>query len=176
MKELAFYFFQCVNDRIQAQASLIEMYVVENQHKNQLELLIRDNGKKYDKELIQFESEEIQNKYPALKYLYQTSENLKGYFSMFSHNQTGNLIEIHFPLKNKERLRLGEIDTFLSMLFIAYPQINFIYSQISQKGEFLFDSASFRNTLGDVDFENAEVLGSLKNIIASESAAVTDFA
>ncbi len=176
MKELAFYFFQCVNDRIQAKATQIEMYVVENMQENQLDLLIRDNGEKFEKNLMKFDSTDTLMKYPALKFLEQNAKDLKGVFSMLSHNQSGNLIEIHYPLKNENRLRLGSIDVFLSLLFVTHPKIHFIYSQISPKGEFLFDSENFRNMLDDVDFEDVETLGFLKNIIASESDAVTAFA
>ncbi len=176
MKELAFYFFQCVNDRIQAKADVIEMYIVENSKDDKLDLMIRDNGQKFEVGLMKAENSVTIKKYPALYFLQQNSKESGGDFQMLSHNQTGNLIEIHYPLKSKKRLRLGNISTFLSMLFVTYPKIHFIYSQISKKGEFLFDSEQFTKALNEMDFEEQEFLSNLKELLDSQSASIQVFA
>ena len=95
---------------------------------------------------------------------------------MLSHNQTGNLIEVHYPLKSKTRLRFGSVAVFLSMLFVTYPEIHFVYSQISKKGELLFDSKQFKKALSDVNFEDSEFLSDFKTLIEAESAAIQDLA
>ncbi|MCD6091364.1 MAG: hypothetical protein J7J72_07670 [Bacteroidales bacterium] len=176
MKELAFYFFQCVNDRIQAKANTIEMYIVENNQEDKLELMIRDNGEKFDIGLMKADNSVAMKKYPALNFLQKDSKENKGDFKILSHNQTGNLIEISYPLKNKQRTRLGSISNFLSILFVAYPQIHFIYSQISKKGEFLFDSEQFTKALNEMDFEEQEFLSNLKELLDSQSASIQVFA
>jgi len=176
MKDLAFYFFQCVNDRIQAKADIIEMYIVENDKDDKLELLIRDNGQKFDIELMKVENLRIMKNSPALYFLQQNSKENKGSFRMLSHNQTGNLIEVHYPLKSKTRLRFGSVAVFLSMLFVTYPEIHFVYSQISKKGELLFDSKQFKKALSDVNFEDSEFLSDFKTLIEAESAAIQDLA
>jgi hypothetical protein len=176
MKELAFYFFQCVNDRIQAKADTIEMFIVENYKEDKLELMIRDNGEKFDVGFMKADHSVAMKSYPALNFLQKDSKENEGDFQMLSHNQTGNLIEISYPLKNKQRKRLGSIADFLSMLFVTYPQIHFIYSQISQKGEFLFDSEQFKTALGKMDLNDQEFLTNLRELIDTESSVIQDFA
>lgn len=176
MKELAFYFFQCVNDRIQAKADMIEMYIVENYNEDKLELMIRDNGLKFDVGLMKVDNSVAMKSNPALYFLQQNSKENGGNFQMLSHNQTGNLIEFSYPLKSKKRLRFGNVSALLSMLFVTHPQIHFIYSQISQKGEFLFDSEKFKQALVKIDLEDQEFLSNLKELIEAESASVQDFA
>ena len=176
MKDLAFYFFQCVNDRIQAKADVIEMYIVENLEEDKLELMIRDNGEKFDVGLMKADNSVAMKKHPALNFLQKDSEETNGDFKILSHNQTGNLIEISYPLKNKQRTRFGSISNFLSMLFVTYPQIHFIYSQISQKGEFLFDSEQFKIALLKVDFNDQEFLSNLRELIDTESTGIQVFA
>lgn len=176
MKELAFYFFQCVNDRILAKADNIEMYIVENYLEDKLELMIRDNGEKFDVGLIKADNSLAMKKYPALNFLQNDSQENEGSFQLLSHNKTGNLIDVSYPLQNKQRKRLGSIAEYLSMLFVTSPQIHFIYSQISQKGEFLFDSEQFKTSLGEFDFNDKEFLGNLKALISDESTAIQDFA
>ena len=152
------------------------MYVVENSEEDKLELMIRDNGQKFDVGLMKIDNSIAMNNYPALYFLQHNSKENGGDFQMLSHNQTGNLIEFNYPLKNKNRLRFGSVSTFLSILFVTHPKIHFIYSQISQKGEFLFDSEPFKKALGEMDFENQEFLTNLKALIETESAAVQAFA
>lgn len=176
MKELAFYFFQCVNDRIQAKADAIEMYIVENFQEDKLELMIRDNGEKFDVGLMKADNSLAMKAYPALYFLQQNSKEIGGGFQMLSHNQTGNLIEMSYPLKNKERLPLGSVSVFLSMLFITHPKIHLIYSQISQKGEFLFDSKQFKSALGEANHQDQDFLSNLKELIESESAVIQHYA
>ena len=176
MKELAFYFFQCVNDRIQAKADAIEMYIVENYQEDKLELMIRDNGEKFDVALMKADNSFAMKTYPALYFLQQNSKESGGGFQMLSHNQTGNLIEINYPLKSGKRLRLGNISNFLSMLFVTYPKIHLIFSQISQKGEFLFDSEQFKKAMGEVDFEGQEFLSNLKELMDCQSAPIQGLA
>lgn len=176
MKDLAFYFFQCVNDRIQAKADVIEMYIVENSKEDKLELIIRDNGEKFDVGLMKTDNSVAMKKYPALYFLQQNSKENGGGFQMLSHNQTGNLIEVSFPLKNKARLPLGSVAVFLSMLLVTHPQIHFIYSQISLKGEFLFDSKKFQNALGELDLQDHGFLTNLKELIEVESAVIQHYA
>jgi len=176
VKELAFYFFQCVNDRIQAKADTIEMYIVENFEKDKLELMIRDNGEKFDVGLMKADNSVALKPYPALNFFQNDCKKYGGDLKKLSHNQTGNLIDISYPLKNKHRTRLGSISNFFSMLFVSYPQIHFIYSQISHKGEFLFDSKLFKTALGKMDINDQEFLSNLRELVDAESAAVQDIA
>lgn len=176
VKDLAFYFFQCVNDRIQAKADVIEMYIVENSKEDKLELIIRDNGEKFDVGLMKTDNSVAMKKYPALYFLQQNCKENGGGFQMLSHNQTGNLIEVTYSLKNKERLPLGSVSVFLGMLFVTHPKIHLIYSQISQKGEFLFDSEQFKKAMGEIDFEGQEFLSNLTELIESKSTSIQGLA
>lgn len=176
MKELAFYFFQCVNDRILAKADRIEMYIMENIKEDMLELIIRDNGEKFDVRLMNSDNSFAKKSFPSLYFLQQNSRENEGKFKLLSHAQTGNLIEIVYPLKSNKRLSFGKASAYFSMLFISHPQIHFIFSQISRKGEFVFDSMQFLDTMGKIDMEDKEFLSNLKELIEMESAAIQEFA
>ncbi len=176
MKELSFYFFQCVNHRILAKSTRIEMYIVEDKPVNKLELIIKDNGLKFDKLLMNNDDTYLKKTEPALYFLKSNCKQIGGDFNMLSHNLSGNMISFTYPLKNKSRLPFGNGAAFLSTLFVSNPQIHFIYSQISQNGEFVFDSLQFINSFGAVDFEDKEFLFNLKQLIEVESTAIQEFA
>ncbi|MDA3906389.1 MAG: hypothetical protein PF484_09965, partial [Bacteroidales bacterium] len=154
----------------------IEMYIVENSKEDKLELMIRDNGQKFDVRLMKSDNSFAKKSFPSLHFLLQHSKENGGDFQMLSHNLTGNLIEISYPLKSRKRLRLGNSSAFLSMLFLSHPQIHFIYSQISQKGEFLFDSKMFKSLMGKIEADDKEYLANLKELIEIECASIQDFA
>lgn len=79
MKDLSFYFFQCVSYRINAQARHIEIYIVENDTDNRLELILKDDGIKFQTELDKT-SEKV-NQISALKYLKKTVFNTEEIFN-----------------------------------------------------------------------------------------------
>lgn len=176
MQELGFYFFQCVNDRILAKAGVIEMYIVEDTEENKLELIIRDNGQKFDVRLMKSDNSYAKKSFPSLYFLQENSKENKGNFQMLSHNQSGNFIEVTYPLKKSKRPHFGKVAGFLSQLFINHPKIHFIYSQISGKGELLFDSKQFKKALDKNDFADPKFLANLEELLGAESASIQDFA
>lgn len=176
MKELAFYYFQCVNDRIQASADKIEMYIVENESEDKLELIIRDNGEKFDVGFMQEDNRAFLKDYPAFHFFQYDSRHFGGDMQMLSHSLSGNTIAISYPLKSDKRPLLGDVAAFLSMLFITHPKIHFIYSQISPKGEFLFNSELFITAMGKIDYNDRKFLVNLKSLMATESAAIRAYA
>ena len=61
-------------------------------------------------------------------------------------------------------------------MFVSYPNIHFLYSQLSKRGEFLFDSLAFRNSFSAKEMEDQIFLSNLTEIIESESTAIRVFA
>lgn len=175
MKELSFYFFQCVNLRILANSTEIELYIVEDYDANTLELIIKDNGVKYDIRLLKDDAF-LKKSLPALHFLKTNNKENGGNFEMLSHNLTGNLISLRYPLQKSARLAFGKVASLLTMLFVTHPQIQFIFSQMSRKGEFVFDSLQFLDNIGKIDMEDKDFLFHLKDLIEMESAAIQEFA
>lgn len=171
-KELAFPFFQCINDRILAKASVVEIYIVEDPKEDKLELIIRDNGQKFDANSMNLNHSESADLFPALHYLQKSAMGMGGDFKIISNPQSGNLIEIAYPLRNPRRPALGNVAAFLSKLFMDEPQIHFIFSQISEKGEFVFDSVQFKQALGDLEYTNKAFKSNLSELLSSEIDAI----
>ena len=101
MKELSFYFFQCVNERIHASANEIEMYVVENTKENRLELIIRDNGEKFDVGFMKEDNNDFIKAFPAFQFFQKDTTKFGGDMKMLSHNLSGNTIEISYPCESR---------------------------------------------------------------------------
>lgn len=175
MKELSFYFFQCVNLRILANSTEIELYVVEHYDANTLELIIKDNGLKFDIRLLE-DDVFLKKSWPALHFLKMDCNKNGGDFKMLWHNLSGNLISLHYPLLNCPRISFGNGGSLLSMLFVTHPYIHFVFSQISQKGEFIFDSEQFKSRIGEINFESDEFLSNLKALLLNETTAIRAFA
>jgi len=176
MKELGFYFFQFINERISAKASEIEIYIVEDIAKDRLELIVKDNGQRFDSASMEKNSQSGLLAHPSLKFLMQNSRQYGGDNHMLSHKQTGNMIEIDYPLKDIYRPRLGDITPYLSMLIFSHPKIHFIYSQMSHLGEFIFDSDTFKSAIFDLDNESAEFLSSFKDLLQDKISDIQDLA
>lgn len=168
MNDLAFHLFRYVNERIHEGAHRLEIYVVENGAEGKLELMVKDNGTK-------FSAEKQTKDQPAysrsLLFFEKNTKQYKGNFQILSHKQTGNLVQLSYPLANCPPL--GDVSSYLSMLFVTQPNHQFIFSYIGLQSEFTFDSQMLRNQFTEEDIEGAEFLQNLNQLIKDETAAVS---
>jgi len=137
MNDLAFHLFRYVNERIQEGALRLEMYVVENGAEGKLELIVKDDGTKFSAKK-QTEVQLVSSH--SLLFFEKNTKQYKGNFQILSHKQTGNLVQLSYPLSNCPPL--GDISSYLSMLFVTQPKHQVIFSFIGMQGEFTFETAA----------------------------------
>jgi anti-sigma regulatory factor (Ser/Thr protein kinase) len=168
LRELALHLLDIAENSISADAKNIRLLVKEDLQKDQLLLVVEDDGKGIEPEMLKsitdpFTTSRTTRKVglgiPLLK---AAAEACDGYFNINSAIGKGTHIETLFKRSHIDRMPLGNLaETFLA-LSVCSPEINwtFLY-QVGEK-EFKFDHQFIRNELQGIPFSDPSVLAYIR--------------
>ena len=138
--------------------------MVENTLEDKLILLVEDNGKGMDAELLAqvtdpFVTSRTTRKVglgiPLLK---EAAEACNGSLQIWSEPGKGTRMEIVFQRSHIDRMPLGNLaDTYRSLV-VSTPGIDWVLGYQLDDYEFYYDQKRVRETLGDVPFSDPLVL------------------
>ena len=133
MKDLSLHILDIVENSIRAEASVIEISVVEDADKDTLTLNIKDNGKGMEPEtqrraLDPFFTTKPDRRFGmGLALLAQATREAEGEFEMSSTPGAGTRIRASFRCAHPDRKPLGDIAATLQALVVGNPGVDFIY-------------------------------------------------
>lgn len=162
MREISLHIADIIQNSVTAGASLVKLSIEENPSINRLKVVIEDNGKGMDKELLAIVSDPFVTSRTTRKVglgisLFKSlCERCGGSLTIESELGKGTLVIAEMELNNIDRSPLGRIeDTVLSVFLIKDMDILFKFS----KGDnsFLFDSKEIKEITGG-DTETPEIL------------------
>lgn len=168
MKDLGLYVFNYLKERIIMQTDYFEVYVVEND--KQIELIIKDTGK-----MSQPDGLKSKSQLKAIHKLENIAKLYNGDFKIVSYKPSGNLLQCFFPKSDMVQQFIFVGSKFLISILTEYPKVQIIYSQLSKKGEFLFDSKTFKAQFSEEEKASPAFLKNLKKLIDQETAAIRRF-
>lgn len=169
MRELSLHIMDIFQNSIAADANFIEITVEENTAEDFLRIVIKDNGKGMDKEMLSqikdpFMTTRTSRKVGLGISLFEAAcTRCDGYFNIESSIGIGTTITAFMKLNHIDRAPLGKIqDTIISLLL--YPNINFIYNHIYNGKEFILDTSEIRKIAGE-DLSSQEIIYWIKDYI-----------
>jgi len=172
MIELALHILDIAENSSRAQASLIEITLIEDMEKDTLSLEIRDNGSGMDEETMNramdpfYTTKKVRRVGLGLPMLKHATQSAGGEFSLESEVGAGTKIYASFQHSNIDRQPIGDIPGTLTALIIGNPDIDILYTHRKNGREYILDTREIRSTLGDIPLNHREVLHVIKeNII-----------
>lgn len=173
MKELALHILDIAQNSITANATLIEIEIIEDTSKNRLTITIKDNGCGMSEEFLKkvadpFVTTRTTRKVglgiPLLK---AAAEGCNGSFFINSQLGIGTTLTVSFERNNIDRAPIGDMAATMVTLINAKNDIDFIYRHIIDEREFLLDTRKIREVLGErVPLGELTVLEWIKGYIA----------
>lgn len=171
MKELSLHILDIVQNSIAAQASLVEIIILEYTDKNALSIEIIDNGKGMDKETIQKVSDPFWTSRTTRKVglgipLFKAAaEQCNGMFLISSEIDKGTKVLAEFERDHIDRAPLGDIAETISLLIMTNEHIDFIYTYCFNEQVYELDTREIKKVLGDMPISNLEVIDWIKENI-----------
>lgn len=169
MREISLHIMDIIQNSIAAKANLIEITVDENIVENYLKIVIRDNGKGMDKEMLShikdpFVTTRTSRKVGLGISLFEAAcIRCDGSLSIDSNPGTGTILTAVMKYSHIDRAPLGKLqDTIISLLL--YPEINFVYRHLLNCNEFIFDTREIRKIVGD-DLSSQEIIFWIRDYI-----------
>jgi hypothetical protein len=162
MRELSLHIMDIIQNSIAANANFIEIIVDENAAGDYLRIVIKDNGRGIDKEMLSqikdpFITTRTSRKVGLGISLFEAAcIRCEGYLNIESSVGIGTTLTAFMKYSHIDRAPMGMLqDTILSLLL--YPDINFLYRHIFDEKEFVFDTREIRKIVGE-SLEDQEII------------------
>jgi hypothetical protein len=164
LREISLHILDIAENSVAAQAKNILISVDEDTLSDRLRISIQDDGKGMDEDMLArvtdpFTTTRTTRKVglgiPLLK---EAAEACNGFLKIFSQPGRGTTITVEFELNHIDRMPLGNLnDTFFS-LFIAFPQIHWVFKYYRDGDGFYFDDVDMKKELNGVSLTEPPVL------------------
>ena len=163
MREISLHILDIVHNSIAAGADLIEVLITEDTKDNIFSVVIRDNGKGMDKELLEsvidpFTTSRSTRKVGLGIPLFKlAAENTGGSFLIKSEVGKGTEVTANFVHNSIDRQPLGDIAETMLGLFSSYEYIDFVYKHKLDENEFSVSTEEIKAVLDGVSFSEPSI-------------------
>jgi hypothetical protein len=171
MKDLSMHVMDIIQNSIVANATVIQIDIVEDKVDDSLVISIKDNGKGMDAEMVKNVTDpyctsrttrKVGLGIPLLK---QSAELTGGSLTIQSEIGKGTSLNAYFVNSSIDRQPLGDIAGTIVLTVSANPAIDFIYTHTINKRSYCFDTREVKAVLGDVPVSNLEIIKYLREMI-----------
>lgn len=163
MREISLHILDIVQNSIAAGASLVTVTITESTAENLFKVVIGDNGRGMDKELVErvidpFTTSRSTRKVGLGIPLFKlAAENTGGSFRISSEVGVGTTVYADFVLDSIDRQPLGDISGTMLGLFTSYESIDFLYRHEAGGKVFEADTRELKKVLDGISFKEPAI-------------------
>lgn len=177
MRELALHLLDIAENGVTAGASTIIITVEEDLLNDRLKLMVQDDGKGMDEQLLAHVTDPFVTSRTTRKVglgiplLKAAAEACQGHLHLTSVLGQGTRLEVEFQRSHVDRMPLGDLAGTWLVLLVSFPKIHwlFIYRARTQANaavtEFSFDDAPIRQELGEVPLTEPAILAFIRKLL-----------
>lgn len=174
MRDISLHILDIVENSIRAEADLIEILIDEKKVEDSLRIEIVDNGNGMSEIDVKnvldpfFTTKDIKKIGLGIPLLKANAEKSEGNFTIESIIQKGTKVKAMFKLSNIDRPPLGDINGTIITLILSNPELNFIYTFKTVKGEYILDTREIKLIINGLSIAETEVITYLKREMSEE--------
>ena len=164
MKELSLHILDIVQNSITAGALNIKIELVDSDSRDLIFIAIKDDGAGMSEDFLSkvidpfTTSRTTRNVGLGIPLLKSAAVMAGGDLEISSKQGEGTDVSVSFRKSNIDCPPLGDIDSTVVTLVQGSPELDFLVSYKTDKGEFTMDTTVFKNELGDIPLDEPEVL------------------
>jgi hypothetical protein len=186
MREIALHLLDIAENSVTANAKNITLIVCEDLQGDRLTASVIDDGKGMSAEMVAsvvdpfITSRTTRKVGLGIPFFKAAAEACDGNFAIRSELGKGTRLDVEFQHSHIDRMPLGDLSSTMLTLFVAYPQIHWLfeYAMVLSNGKpeekFVFDTQPIMAELGDVSLTEPAVLAFLREYIESGVSHVRD--
>jgi anti-sigma regulatory factor (Ser/Thr protein kinase) len=179
MKELALHILDLVKNSVNAEATAVQISIIENTETNKLKIKIADNGNGMLPEMISKVEDPFfttGNKKTGLgiPLMKQQAEATEGKFEIISIPGKGTTVKALFTHNHIDRQPMGDIAATITSLIRSYPEIEFIYKHSYNKKQFVLDTCEMKVELNGIPINKKEIIDFIKDMIDENLREITN--
>ena len=160
-----------IQNSVRAEASLVELKIKESLKDDLFSISIKDNGFGMSEEVLAkaidpfFTTRTTRKVGLGLSLLKQNAEQTGGRMEMVSKEGEGTKLDAVFSHQHLDRPSLGDIAGTMVLLVGANPEMDFKYTHITDKGEYIFDTTEVKEVLDGMPVSDPNIMQYLKEMI-----------
>lgn len=165
MRELSLNVLDVAQNSISAEASLIEIDVLESRKDASLIISIKDNGKGMTEEQIKkiedpfYTTRTTRKVGLGVPFFKMAAEMTGGSFNIDSQLGAGTLVTASFSVSHVDFTPIGDMEETIILLIRMNPNLDFVYKRAVDDNEFVLDTREIREILGeDVPLDSNDVI------------------
>ena len=171
MKEIALHLLDIAENSASAGASVVDIQVFEDIDNDRLRLVMQDNGKGMDADLLArvtdpFVTSRTTRKVglgiPLLK---AAAEACNGYLRIDSRVGQGTRLEVDFQRNHIDRMPLGDLAGTMLTLIVGFPDIRWRLDYCVADRAYTFDSGPIKDELGDIPLTTPSILAFVRGML-----------
>lgn len=173
MEDISLHILDIVQNSIDAGAKDICITIIQNREEQFLELIIQDNGKGINRELIDkiidpfYTTRKTRKVGMGLSLLKQNAEQTGGWLKIESIENIGTKIKAHFKTDHIDMIPEGNIPLSIKTIILGNPDIRLKFYYNYDNEFFSFDTNEVKKIIGnDTMINNPEILNYLYNYIS----------
>lgn len=173
MRELALHLLDIAENAVSAHADTIRISVEEDRVADRLRMVVEDNGKGMDAEMVArvvdpFVTSRTTRKVglgiPLLK---AAAESCNGGLTIHSEVGKGTCVTVEFQHNHIDRMPLGNLRETMLTLVVGSPEVHWIFNYSVDGQQFLFDDQPVKEILDGVPLSDPLVLEYLRETLDS---------
>ncbi len=179
MRELSLNVMDVAQNSVTANATLITISVSQSDKDDRLSIAIEDNGKGMSKEQVEnvidpfFTTRTTRKVGLGIPLFKMAAEQTGGSFSIESSLGVGTKLCANFVKSSVDMTPLGDINSTVRILIQCNPDLDFVFTHKTDKGEFTLDTRELREVLGDdVPLNTPDVLGWIDGFLEEQKSII----
>jgi signal transduction histidine kinase len=186
MREISLHLLDVAENSVTANAKNITLAVCEDLQGDRLTVSVIDDGKGMSAEMVAsvvdpFVTSRTTRKVGlGIPFFKAAAEACNGSLIIKSEIGKGTRLDVEFQHSHIDRMPLGDLSSTVLTLFVAYPQIHWMFTYVTipangkPKEEFVFDTQPIMAELGDMPLTEPVVLAFVREYIESGVIRVRD--
>lgn len=171
MQDLSLHILDIAENSVAAQASKIEIRLIEDRKKDLLSVEVIDNGIGMNEETQKraldpfFTSKKVRRFGLGLSLLSESAKAANGHLSIKSEQGKGTRIRADFQYSHIDRKPLGDIGQTILTIVVGNPNIDIIYVHKRDGHKHVFDTRKIRSKLKNTALNSLDGMRILKEAL-----------
>ncbi|SHJ22025.1 Histidine kinase-, DNA gyrase B-, and HSP90-like ATPase [Geosporobacter subterraneus DSM 17957] len=171
MKELSLHILDIIQNSISAKASLITIFIEEDDVKDRLSIEITDNGVGMDEEMLEKVADPFVTTRKSrrvglgISLFKAAAESCEGSFTIQSIKGKGTTVIALFQKSHIDRVPLGNMAETIAACIHGNEEIEYFYKHVYNGNTFIFDTKEIKQILGEVPITSVDVISWIKEHI-----------
>jgi anti-sigma regulatory factor (Ser/Thr protein kinase) len=171
LRELALHILDIAENSVAAGATCVEILVDEDLQNDRLNIVVRDDGKGMDAEMLAHITDPFVTSRTTRKVglgipLFKAAaEACNGYFKIESAVGQGTRVEAEFQHRHIDRMPLGDLSSTMLHLLIGHPIVHWLFHYQVDDNIFTFDDGPIKAELEGVPLTEPTILTFLREML-----------